>query len=146
MGKTIFRGTVNGETFDNVAAYNARLQELINSGEPVSASSETNVNIEDEPTNDVSYTTTTTQDIVNEDLTIYPYMCEDDPFYLDLLVTDDPVTNQEAYTEAQKVLKKCYDYTLDLVEDWCTCERETYINDLDDILNNINDDIRDTLN
>lgn len=146
MRKTIFKGTVNGETFDNVSAYNARLQELINSGEPVSASSETSVNIEDEPTNDASYTTTTTLDVDDEDLSIYPYMCEDEPFYLDLLVTDDPVTNQEAYTEAQNVLKKCYDYTLDLVKDWCSCERETYINDLDEILNDIDDDIRDTLN
>lgn len=43
MRKTIFKGTVNGETFDNVAAYNARLQKLINSGENVEASSETKV-------------------------------------------------------------------------------------------------------
>lgn len=85
MRKTIFKGTVNGETFDNVAAYNARLQELINSGVTVNASSDTKVNIEDEPTNDASYTTTTTLDVDDADLSIYPYMCEDEPFYLDLL-------------------------------------------------------------
>lgn len=75
MRKTIFKCTVNGETFDNVAAYNARLQELINSGVAVNVSSDTKVNIEDEPTNDAPYTTTTTLD-VDEDLSIYPYMCE----------------------------------------------------------------------
>ena len=37
--KTAFVGKINGETFDNVAAYNARLQELINSGEVINASS-----------------------------------------------------------------------------------------------------------
>jgi hypothetical protein len=146
MKKTVFVGKINGETFDNVAAYNARLHELIVSGVPVEASSSTKVNVVDETTQDETYTTTTTQDVIDEDLTIYPYMCEDEPFYLDLLVTDDPVTNQEAYTEAQDVLKKCYDYTLDLVKDWCSCERETYINDLDEILNDIDDDIRDTMN
>lgn len=145
--KTVFVGKINGETFDNVAAYNARLQELINSGVAVEASSETKVNtVEAQPTN--TSTTLDVTDTTNEDadLTIYPYMCEDDPFYLDLLVTDDPVTNQEAYTEAQNVLKKCYDYTNDVVSEWCPCDMKSYVEDIDEILNNINDDIRDTMN
>ena len=143
--KTVFVGKINGETFDNVAAYNARLQELINSGVAVEASSETKVNtVEAQPTN--TSTTLDVQDTIDEDLTIYPYMCEDDPFYLDLLVTDDPVTNQEAYTEAQNVLKKCYDYTNDVVSEWCPCDMQSYVEDIDEILSNINDDIRDTMN
>jgi hypothetical protein len=143
--KTVFVGKINGETFDNVAAYNARLQELINSGVAVEASSETKVNtVEAQPTN--TSTTLDVQDTIDEDLTIYPYMCEDDPFYLDLLVTDDPVTNQEAYTEAQNVLKKCYDYTNDVVSEWCPCDMKSYVEDIDEILSNIDDDIRDTMN
>ena len=143
--KTVFVGKINGETFDNVAAYNARLQELINSGVAVEASSETKVNtVEAQPTN--TSTTLDVQDTIDEDLTIYPYMCEDDPFYLDLLVTDDPVTNQEAYTEAQNVLKKCYDYTNDVVSEWCLCDMKSYVEDIDEILSNIDDDIRDTMN
>lgn len=145
MRKTIFKGTVNGETFDNVAAYNARLQKLLNSGETVEASSETKVNVEDEPTSDAPYTTTTTLDAFDEDLTIYPYMCEDDPFYLDLLVTDDPVTNQEAYNEAQNVLDKCYRYTQDVMSGCCNCERKEYLEDVTEIIDNINNDITDTI-
>lgn len=147
--KTVFVGRVNGETFDNVAAYNARLKELVDAGVTVEASSETKIVAEPSNKNNVSCTC----DVKNlpynecdEDLTIYPYMCEDDPFYLDLLVTTDPVTNQEAYTETQKVLQKCYDYTLDLVKGWCPCEREAFVNDLDEILDNINADIKDTMN
>lgn len=147
--KTVFVGKINGETFDNVAAYNARLQELINSGVAVEASSETKVAAEPSNKNNVSCTC----DVKNlpyseydDDLTIYPYMCEDDPHYLDLLVTDDPVTNQEAYVEAQNVLKKCYDYTNDVVSDWCPCDMKSYVEDIDEIISNIDDDIRDTMN
>lgn len=145
--KTVFVGKINGETFDNVASYNARLQELINSGEVVNASSETRVAAEPSNKNNVSCTCdvkNTPYNEYDEDLTIYPYMCEDDPFYLDLLVTTDPVTNQEAYTEAQNILKKCYDYTLNTVNDFCRCEQDQYLSDLDEILRNINDDIDDT--
>lgn len=146
--KTVFTGVINGEMFDNVQAYNARMNELVAAGiEDICASSSTEIKFEEDPTNE--YTTTTTQDVatpVDEDLTIYPYMCEDEPFYLDILVTDDPVTNQEAYTEAQNVLKKCYDYTNDVVNDWCPCDMKSYVEDIDVILSNINDDIRDTMN
>lgn len=150
--KTVFVGKINGETFDNVASYNARLQELINSGVTVEASSETRVAAEPSNKNNVSCTCDVkntpyneyNEDLYDEDLSIYPYMCENDPFYLDLLVTTDPVTNQEAYTEAQNVLKKCYDYTLNTVNDFCRCETEQYLSDLDEILRDINDDIDDT--
>lgn len=150
--KTAFVGKINGETFDNVASYNARLQELINSGVAVNASSETVVAGTDcNDTNVCADCTSCTLDVTDttnedEDLTIYPYMCEDEPFYLDILVTDDPVTNQEAYTEAQNVLKKCYDYTNDVVNDWCPCDMKSYVGDIDEILSDINDDIRDTMN
>ena len=39
MKKTIFEGIVNGEKFDNVQAYNARVNELMETGEFVEASS-----------------------------------------------------------------------------------------------------------
>lgn len=43
MKRTIFEGTVNGEKFDNVQDYNARVNELIQAGELVSASTSTRV-------------------------------------------------------------------------------------------------------
>lgn len=140
--KTVFTGVINGEKFDNVQAYNARMNELIAAGiEDICASSSTEIKFEEDTTD--KYTTTTTQDVVDEDLTVYPYMCEDDPFYLDLLVTNDPVTNQEAYNEAQKVLEKCYKYTHDVMEDCCNCERKEYLDDITDIISNIKADIAD---
>lgn len=41
--RTIFEGTVNGEKFDNINAYNARVNQLMESGEFLSASSSTRV-------------------------------------------------------------------------------------------------------
>lgn len=43
MKRTIFEGTVNGEKFDNVQDYNARVKELMESGQFESASSSTRV-------------------------------------------------------------------------------------------------------
>ena len=145
--RTVFTGVINGEMFDNVQAYNARMNELVAAGiEDICASSSTEIKFEEDTTD--KYTTTTTNDVVapvDEDLTIYPYMCEDDPFYLDLLVTDDPVTNQEAYNEAQKVLEKCYRYTNDVMSECCNCERKEYLEDVNEIIDNINADIADTI-
>jgi hypothetical protein len=145
--KTVFTGVINGEMFDNVQAYNARMNELVAAGiEDICASSSTEIKFEEDPTNE--YTTTTTQDVaapVDEDLTIYPYMCEDDPFYLDLLVTNDPVKNQEAYNEAQKVLEKCYRYTGEVMGECCNCERKEYLEDVTEIIENIDADIADTI-
>lgn len=41
--RTIFEGTVNGEKFDNINAYNARIIQLMDSGQLLSASSSTRV-------------------------------------------------------------------------------------------------------
>ena len=145
--KTVFTGVINGEMFNNVQAYNARMNELVAAGiEDICAASSTEIKFEEDTTNE--YTATTTQDVatpVDEDLTIYPYMCEDDPFYLDLLVTNDPVTNQEAYNEAQKVLEKCYRYTGEVMGACCNCERKEYLADVKEIIGNINADIEDTI-
>lgn len=142
MAKTVFKGVINGETFDNVNAYNARMKELLDAGvQDISAASSTEVKM-DHDTN--AYTTTTTLDPLDEDLSLYPFMCEDDPFYLDFLVTDNAVVNQEAYNEAQKVLEKCYRYTREVMEDCCNCERKEYLNDVNEIIGDINADIADT--
>lgn len=43
MKRTIFEGTVNGEKFDNIQDYNARVKELMESGQFESASSSTRI-------------------------------------------------------------------------------------------------------
>ena len=155
---TVFQGTVNGRNYDNVADYNAAITALIEAGETdIQATSSTTIkNIED-PVEAGDYTTTCTCDCgggcdctccEDEDLSYFPYMDDGDPFYLDLLVTDDPVTNQEAYTEAQKVLEKCYRYITKTLSDPTipTDKKEQYLKDIQGIISDIKSDIRDTVN
>ena len=50
MKKTIFKGTVNGETFTDVQAYNKRVTELLANGECISAETSTEtVDVEEAP-------------------------------------------------------------------------------------------------
>lgn len=150
MRKTIFKGTVNGETFDNVAAYNARLQELINSGEVVNASS--NTRIEDvENTSDINatnksnyVTSVTNYDCTyeDEDLSFFPYHEECDPYYLDLLVTNDEDVNIEALKEARNVLDKCYNFITEYLDDLNTSfeEKKDYLKEIQTIIKDIKRD------
>lgn len=139
--KTVFKGVINGEVFDNVTAYNAKMNELIQSGvEDISASSSTEIkNVEDTSSN-------MNTNLVDEDLSYFPYFENDDPFYLDLLVTSDPVTNQEAFDEAQKVLEKCYRYTVTDINapEISNNDRQEYLDDVINIIKDIKEDIKDT--
>lgn len=162
MKRTIFEGTVNGEKFDNVQDYNARVKELIESGQFESASSSTRVEeyertgycriCDDTPT--VEGTLTTTADNLpwergcdcdectctcteqlpweDEDLSFYPYLDKDDPLYLDILVTDHRETNHEALAEVTRVFEKCKRYIIDALEDPDT-DIESKKNYLEDI-------------
>ena len=161
--KTVFTGVINGERFDNVADYNARMNELLSQGvENISASSSTEIrNVDEVATSGFVSTCTadqcpgtctavstaaSTELPEDEDLSFYPYMEDDDPFYLDLLATPDQITNYEAYEEAQKVLEKCYRYTLEALHDADTDndERKEYLNDVNDILEEVKIDLNNT--
>lgn len=157
--KTVFTGVINGETFNNVADYNARINELLSQGVEISAASSTEIRNVDEnvATSDVvttctadqcpgTCTTVSTELSEDEDLSFYPYMENDDPFYLDLLATNDKVTNYEAYNEAQNVLEKCYRYTLETLHDndIDNDERREYLDDVNDIIENVKMDLKKT--
>lgn len=157
--KTVFTGVINGEKFDNVADYNARINELISKGVEISAASSTEIRNVDENVATSGFVSTCTADqcpgtctaastelTEDEDLSFYPYMEDDDPHYLDLLATPDKVTNYEAYEEAQKVLEKCYRYTLEALHDADTDndERKEYLDDVNDIIENITIDLKNT--
>ena len=169
MKRTIFEGTVNGEKFDNVQAYNARVSELIQSGELVSASTSTRVEdyehsgycrtCDDTPS--VEGTLTTTADNLpwecdctecvdpweDDELSFYPYLDEDDPFYLDLLVTSHRETNREALNEVRRIFEKCKRYIIDAIEDKDTDleTKKNYLEDIKEIIENLADDKKDTL-
>lgn len=152
----VFNGLINGEKYDNVADYNAKMNELLQNNTEVQASSSTSIKyVMDESIPTSGYVSTCTDcdcangvctcasTDVDEDLSFYPYMEDNDPFYLDLLVTDDPVINQEAYMEAQKVLEKCYRYILTELNsvDVTNEDRKEYFDSIVEILSNIDADI-----
>lgn len=164
MKRTIFEGTVNGEKFDNVQDYNARVKELIESGQFESASSSTRVEeyehsgyvrpVEDDSHCDCGCdcdecTCTCTEQLPweDEDLSFYPYLDEDDPLYLDILVTDHRETNREALAEVTRVFEKCKRYIIDALEDPDTDieSKKNYLEDIKEIVENLVADKKDTL-
>lgn len=167
---TVFKGTINGREFDTVEAYNSYMNELVSQGATdIQACSSTSIKYVDDNVATSGYVSSCTADQCpgsccavstaastelpeeDEDLSLYPYMEEDDPFYLDLLVTNDPVLNHEAYSEAQRVLEKCYRHTLSELDDPNADneDRKSYLDEVNAIINNIKSDIKandDTLN
>lgn len=106
MKKICFTGTINGKQFDNETEYANYFQKLIDAGENVSAAS--------------SYETVDADavDVVSEyeygdDVSILPYMEDDDPFYLDLLVSSNRDANAEAFTEVVDYFHRCMNYIVD---------------------------------
>lgn len=147
--KTVFTGVINGEKFDNVAAYNARMNELLSAGvENVSASSSTEIKtVDDTPvghsgyvrscTDEVCDTGTSTNASYDEDLSYYPYLEDDDPYYLDILVTNAHDVNVEARKEMHNILHKCYMHIINALYD-NTIDVDTkkeYLADVRDIIN-----------
>lgn len=147
MRKSVFRGIINGEEFTNVQDYNARMNELIAAGEVVEATSSTKVeNVADEvPAPESQDASNTYAD--DEDLSFYPYMEDDDPFYLDLLVSTDTQQNAAALDEVAMILEKCKGYIVDTLEDEdVTCDiKVKYLEDIRDILESIDRDAESTV-
>ena len=150
----VFNGTINGEKFDNVQAYNTRMTELINAGATnIEASSSTSIKfVEDESMEMTTGIGTDTPicacDEIDEDLTIYPYFEADDPKYLDILVTADPATNAEAYKETNTLLDKCFLYITDNLYDkdlpyGC---KKNYLERVEEIIASIKNDNINTTN
>ena len=146
MKKTVFKGEVNGVQFDNVADYNKAITKAIEQDALTSATSRTEVVEVDEtcPCCQCVDCKCDENSCCDEDLTLYPYMDEDDPYYLDLLVTNNPETNFEAKCEVEKQFAKCGDYIKEVLHDnncWMdNSVRMEYFEDLKEILNDLNRD------
>lgn len=156
---SVFRGVVNGKEFNNVVDYNAELKALMDAGETdIQASSSTSIKtVTDESSTD--FVTTSTADQCpgtcteasielpeDEDLSIYPYMEDDDPFYLDILVTSDRNTNSEAYTEVGKRFEKCIKFIVEILNDknTCNCDRKEFFDNVTEILDDLKDNMTST--
>ena len=150
MNKTCFKGTINGQEFDNVKDYNAKMQELLEAGVAVTASSSTTI----EATPDVCSCNEAKNECSNcqaidesEDYSCYPYMDDDDSFYLDLLVTNDPEINKEALDEMRKEFGRCYKAIINALadKDVCVESLKEYRSDLREIIDNVKNDKQHTL-
>lgn len=151
MNKTCFKGTINGQEFDNVRDYNIKMQELLEAGVAVSASSSTIIEATPEvcSCNEAKNECCNRQiiDASEEICSCYPYMDDDDPFYLDLLVTNDPAINAEAIGEMRKEFNRCYKYITNAIADKNVCVEhlKEYRSDLREIIDNVKNDKQHTL-
>lgn len=117
-----FEGTINGEKFDNVHAYNTRMTELISAGVTnIEASSSTSIRMVDDTltefTTGIGGDTPVCACEEDSDLSFYPYFEVNDPKYLDLLVTNDAITNAKSLKEMTNVLDKCHLYIAERLYD-----------------------------
>lgn len=143
----VFNGKINGEVFDNVHAYNTRMTELISAGvTDIEASSSTSIKlVEDESmemTTGIGTDTPICMEEYDEDLSFLPYFEDDDPHYLDLLVTQDDNVNAEARIEATAIREKCYLYIVNKLydNDVESADISAYLDDIRDILTRLRAD------
>lgn len=160
--KTIFEGTINGEKFNSVQAYNARMIELMNAGMEVNASSHTKTVNESAGcdcrcTCDKSEETCTessleqaVKELVNaiecDDITesIYPCFEDEDVHYLDVLVDD----NAENNVTMREALHNDFDTAWRNITEFLYCDetpieaKKMYLNDVRDIISTVEADQR----
>ena len=157
--KTIFEGTINGEKFNSVQAYNARMIELMNAGAEVNATSRTKSVNEtsgcDRSTCDMSHDTAMDgyKRLINaicsddeiesdEEITLYPYFDDDEPYYLDALVDDNVKSNEDIRHVVADTLNVHWSEIAEFLncEDVCVCDKKEYLNDVHDIIASITHD------
>lgn len=159
---TVFKGCINGQEFDNVNDYNARMKELLDAGvENITASSSTSVKTvkesqdckcgDEDPCPCSCEVCTCSNDlrpygVYDEDASFYPYMDANDPYYLDLLVTEDPAVNAEALNTMEEVFTESYRYICDTLVDPKVSQqtRREYLTDVQTILSGLKDDHKHT--
>ena len=141
MKKTVFTGTINGKTFDNVADYNKCMMQLLEKGVEVHASSSTSITeVEPEP---IDTCASTPEDGVS----LFPFFEEDADYYLDALVTPDAEKNLAIRAEMRNLLEKCYSYIMEMLLDKNidTDEKLAYRDNIHDLIGSIEADRNNNL-
>lgn len=141
MKKTVFTGTINGQTFDNVADYNKCMMQLLEKGVEVQASSSTSITeVETEPIDTFASTT-------EDGVSLFPFFEEDAEYYLDALVTSDTEKNAAMRREMRNLLDKCYLYIMELLRDKNidAGAKQIYRDDIHDLISSIEADRNNNL-
>lgn len=160
--KTIFEGTINGEKFNSVQAYNARMIELMNAGKEVNASSHTksvneSAGCDCRCTCDESEETCTESSLEHavkelvEALecegingSLYPCFEEEDMHYLDALVDNNAETN----ASMREALHDDFNTAWRNITEFLYCDetpieaKKEYLNDVRDIISTVEGDQR----
>jgi len=126
MRKVVFKGVINGETFDNVLDYNKKMTELIEAGKSVSASSSTTI-VDGEDlakVEDTKEINEKCENVKNKDEKeagpeykpedFFPYFHEKDDYYLDELVDKDDKENQNIHDCVENTLCELFDVFTDV--------------------------------
>jgi hypothetical protein len=141
MKKTVFTGTINGQTFDNVADYNKCMMQLLEKGVEVQASSSTSIKeVEPEPVDTFASTP-------EDGVSLFPFFEEGADYYLDALVTPDADKNLAMRAEMHKLLEKCYSHIMEMLldKDIDTDVKLVYRDDIHDLINSIEADRNNNL-
>lgn len=118
MKKVTFKGTINGETFDNVESYNKKISSLLESDENIEASSNTYI------CNDCSTKENCNCDAVaneseqsNIDLEKFTPLFDSNTkqYYLDAMVTDDAELNAKRLSGLEDIFGQRYTELYDLL-------------------------------
>lgn len=136
MKKTVFTGTINGQTFDNVADYNKCMMQLLEKGVEVQASSSTSIKeVEPEPVDTCASTP-------DDGVSLFPFFEEEADYYLDALVTPDAEKNLTVRTEMRNLLEKCYSYIMEMLldKDIDIEVKQVYRDDIHDLISSIETD------
>lgn len=141
MAKTkVFKGIINGQEFDNVQAYNTRMNELIASGEDIEATSQTSIqDVEDvcteENENDCSKGTNTGEEFVNMLPGFNPRTALNS--FLNELVTENPNLDEENFAKVRKYHEENYPKMVDKIERMDYHAAKGYLNDINVVLTEI---------
>ncbi len=144
--KTIFKGVINGVEFDNVAAYNKRLTELLAAGENVNASTSTStVDICDCCGKVASECTC--EDTCDQKTNMLPGFENDEAVenYVDQFVTGDDNLDRSNLESYKNYLSDNFEGVRFVVNGMNLAALKGYLNDLHGVLDIIDEDMQDTL-
>ena len=144
--KKVFKGVINGQEFDNVQEYNARMNELVASGEDIEASSQTSIqDVEDtcENENDCCKGTNTDEEFVNMLPGFNPPSVLGS--FLNELVTENPNLDEENLIKIHNYHKDNLPKIIEKISKMDYHAAKGYLNDIDHILMEItttNDEVK----
>lgn len=153
MKRTVFEGFVNGEKFDNIIAYNERVNQLMKEGKFMNASSNTRVEEYEDGKEKINNLLNAINSCDNKtdisDISLLPFMRSTDPFYLHSLIAINPEYQEKTNEKIENQLNECYDYISRMVlnnTDVTKTELMTYLNKLNKVITNITNDRTKNIN